>query len=193
MKQSAQQQPSKQKLAQLSPSKFEDQKLSSKRKTAHSLNKSADLSGISLIQMLNRRNQSTVLGDRLTTGDGLAASKRIRIDFKKDQVFQNIHRPNKQLAAIRALDYTTLLSPKQPKSPSEMMDASSMLSRIHNLTEMATQKGHTMAPRPSVIETEASRTSPYMNLILISEVDESMKNEEYDDGNMDIMALVKTP
>ena len=112
MKQAALPQPGKPKLAQLSPSKYEDQKLSSKRKTAHYLNKSADLSGISLIQMLNRRNQSTVLGDRLTTGDSLAASKRIRIDFKKDQVFQNIHRPNKQLAAIKALDYTTLLSPK---------------------------------------------------------------------------------
>jgi len=86
---------SKQKLAQLSPSSFEDQRIHSKRKTVHPMNKSADLSGISLIQMLNRRNHSTVLGDKLSTGESLAAAKRIRMDFKKDQDFQNIHRPNK--------------------------------------------------------------------------------------------------
>ena len=102
----------------------------------HPMNRSADLSGISLIQMLNRRNHSTVLGDRLSTGESLAAAKRIRIDFKKDQDFQNIHRPNKQLAAIKAIDYTTLLSPKLPRSPPESLDPSSVLSRLHNLTDM---------------------------------------------------------
>lgn len=73
------------------------------------------------------------------------------------------------------------------------MDTHSVLSRIHDLTEMANSKAHTLAPRRSVIETEGSRNSPYMNLILISEVDESIKNGELDDANTEIMALVKTP
>ena len=48
-------------------------------------------------------------------------------------------------------------------------------------------------PPQSVLDTEASRKSPYMNLILISEVDESTRNDDHDDANLELMALVKTP
>ena len=44
-----------------------------------------------------------------------------------------------------------------------------------------------------MLDTEASRKSPYMNLILISEVDESTRNEEQEEANLELMALVKTP
>lgn len=53
-------------------------------------------------------------------------------------------------------------------------------------------KGQAMPPQ-SVLDTEASRKSPYMNLILISEVDESTRNDDHDDANLELMALVKTP
>lgn len=61
----------------------------------HHLNKSADLSGISLIQMLNRRNQSSVLGGKLSTGESIQASKRIKNDVQRDQAFLSLHRQHK--------------------------------------------------------------------------------------------------